>query len=176
MRYLILLALIIGCSDPYSAAQEADTIEAFEAFISENPNSPKVDLANMRLEGLYLEKARRDKKLSAYDDYLSRYPSGQMHKKAMEEREAFLLVWAESEDTVEAWKTVLDEYPKAKKRVKRRVRERMHMAKHRGKIVLGKVKMEHPNFKHTGAQLASFAVFTLAFRHRRLDLYGGSQA
>jgi len=145
MRYFLPILLLLGCSDPYGAAQQADNIEGYEKFISENPNSAKVDMAAMRLEGLYLEKARSDKKLAGYDDYLKRYPKGNMRKKAMAEREAFLLLWAESEDTVAAWKQVLDEYPKTKKQVKRRIRERMHMAEHRGKVVLGKVKMERVN-------------------------------
>ena len=145
MRNLLLLALLVGCSDPYSVAQEADTIEAFEAFISDHPSSPKVDLAQMRLEGLYLEKARNDKKLESYDEYLKRYPSGNMLKKAMEERKTFLLGWAESEDTVAAWQKVMDDYPKAKKKMKRRVRQRLNMAKHRDKVTLGTVKMERIN-------------------------------
>jgi hypothetical protein len=145
MRHILLLAALFGCSDPYGAAQQADTIESYEKFISENPNSPKVDLAGMRLEGLYLEKARRDKKLSSYDDYLQRYPKGKMRQKAMDEREAFLLGWAASEDTTEAWIQFLDEYPKAKKRVKRRARQRLNMTKHRGKVLLGQVKMDRVN-------------------------------
>jgi len=145
MRYFLLLALLMGCSDPYGAAQQADTIEAYEKFISDNPRSARRDMAQLRLEGLYLEKARKDKKLESYDDYLSRYPSGKMRKRAMDERQAFLLTWAESEDTPEGWKKVLDEYPKAKGKVKRRVRERMNMAKNQGKLVIGEVKMERIN-------------------------------
>ncbi len=145
MRHILLIAALFGCSDPYGAAQNADTIESYEKFITENPNSPKLDMAGMRLEGLYLEKARKDKKLAGYDDYLQRYPSGKMRVKAMKERKAFLLAWAESEDTAEAWQQFLDEYPKAKKQVKRRARQRLHMTKNRSKLLLGPVKMERVN-------------------------------
>jgi hypothetical protein len=145
MKTLLLLTLLIGCSDPYGEAQTADTIEAYETFISANPSSPRLDMAGMRLEGLYLEKARQDKKLQSYDEYLAKYPKGSMLKKAMAERQKLLIRWAETENTAAAWKTVLDDYPKARSPLKRRVRERMHMAKQQSKIVIGEVKMERIN-------------------------------
>ncbi len=145
MRHIVLFALLIGCSDPYGTAQNADTIEAYEKFVTENPNSPKVDMAVMRLEGLYLEKARNDKKLASYDEYLKKYPQGKMLKKAMSERQAFLLQWAESVDTEASWQKFMDEYPKARRPIKQRARQRLNMAKHKDKIVLGTVKMEQVN-------------------------------
>jgi len=145
MRHILFFTLLVGCSDPFAVALETDSIEGYEKYLEENPNSPKIDMAAGRLEGLYLEKARRDAKLESYDQYLRRYPEGRMLQKAQDERQRLLLAWAASTDTVESWSRFLKEYPKAKKKVTRRVNRRLNMAKHRDKLTLGPVKMEQVN-------------------------------
>lgn len=108
---VLLFASLLACDD-FGEVQRADDIATYEAWLKENPESRKVFEANLRLEELYLNKARADKTLESWDAYLARWPKGRQHDAALEEREEFLFKWAQKEATGEAWKKWLDEYPK----------------------------------------------------------------
>ena len=112
---MLTLLLFLACGTPYSEVQKMDTIEAYEAWIAENAGSPQMTLAEIRLEELYLEKAREEKTLEAYDDYLSRYgeKGGELVNKATIEREEFLFDWAGDENTIDGWEKYIAEYPNA---------------------------------------------------------------
>lgn len=147
MRSLFLLPLLfaLACADPFAEAQKQDTIEAYETFLAESPNSPFRLQGQIRLEELYLEKARTDASLEAYDVYLQKFPEGQLVEKAREERREFLFNWADKEDTPDGWNKYLSEYPSGDKKKQQAARKRLRMAESKDKIALGPVEMEQVN-------------------------------
>ncbi len=80
----MLTLLMLACGTSFSEVQKTDSIEAYEAWIAENPGSPQMTLAEIRVEELYLEKAREDQTLEAYDIYLGKYgdTGGRLAEKA----------------------------------------------------------------------------------------------
>lgn len=136
---------LAGCQNPFDVAMEANTIEAFEEFLANSPNSPFTTQAELRLEELYLEKAREDKTLEAYDVYLEKYPKGKLKDKAVEERRQFLFDWADQEDSAESWQKFLDEYPEGDRKLKVEARQRLNMAQNRGLVTVGPVSIEQVN-------------------------------
>ena len=145
IRLALITVVALGCSDPYGDAQKADTIAAWESFVDENPRSPKLGMGQIRLEELYLEAARTAKTLDAYDTYLTKFPKGKMVKAATDERREFLIDWARNTDTVEAWEKYLKNYPATRAKGGKEAKRRLNMAKHRGSIGLGPIKMEQVN-------------------------------
>lgn len=116
MGVLLLAAALATACDPYFAVQEADTIEAYETYLTDNPNGSRAFEAATRLEELYLRKARKSKELADFDAYLERFPKGRQREAANLEREAVLFDRASATGTAAAWKLFLDEYPKPRKR------------------------------------------------------------
>jgi len=142
------LMLALACGPSFHEVQKADSIEAYEAFIEAAPNSPSITMAEIRLEELYLEKAREEKTLEAYDVYLGLYgdnPKSQLSEKAVEEREEFLYAWAEESNSVEAWQKWLDEYPKGDKKRKQEARRRVGMNAYVDSLDIGPVEVEPVN-------------------------------
>lgn len=113
--FLVVGFMLAGCSDPFAAANEADTIEAYDKYLQENPDGRFVIQARSRLETLLLEKAKETRSIEAYDQYLERFPEGALRDEGQAEREALLFDLAKQENTEAAWKRYLDEYPKARK-------------------------------------------------------------
>lgn len=113
VRASLLLALAAGCGDNFASVQAADTIEAYEDWLARNPGGRFELEAVSRLEGLYLERARKEKTLQAYDAYLERFPDGALKERALTEREEFLYDWARVTNTLESWQAFLDAYPRA---------------------------------------------------------------
>lgn len=142
---LLLFSLLLACTDPYATAQESDTIEAYEKYLSENPSGTYRLQAETRLEELMFQKAEEDKKIASFDAYFARFPDGQFKEKAMEAREEVLFAWADQEDTAEAFQKFLDEYPRGAKKRKQEARRRVNMAKNRDVVGLGEVSMEQVN-------------------------------
>lgn len=151
MRVLSLalgLGLLVACGPSFHEIQKTDTIEAYEQFLAESPNDPNVTLAKIRLEELYLEKARAEKTLEAYDLYLSKYQgdtTSQHVTTAVEERETFLYDHAVEQNTKEGWQQYLDEYPKGEKKRKQEARRRIKMMEHVGDLEIGPCEMEPVN-------------------------------
>ncbi len=143
---LLLSALLLSaCTDPFKEAMDANTIEAFEKFLAENPNSAYTTQGQVRLEELYLEKARADKNLEGYDAYLQKYPKGKLREKALEERREFLFSWADQEDTPEAWQKFIDEYPSGDKKKLVEARKRLTMAESKDIVSIGEISIEQIN-------------------------------
>ena len=147
VRSLLLLPLLFAfaCSDPFAEAQKTDTIEAYETFLAANPNSNYRLQGEIRVEELYLEKARTEATLEAYDVYMSKFPEGKLVEKAVEERREFLFNWADREDTPDSWNKYLTEYPTGDKKKSQEARKRLRMAESRDQIGLGPVEMEQVN-------------------------------
>lgn len=113
---------LTACAEPFAAAQKADTIEAYEHYLAENPEGSFAIQASGRLEALYIEKAKADGELASYDAYLERFPEGAMRERALAERESFLYAWSQEVNTAESWQKYLDEYPKGKKKQRQHAR------------------------------------------------------
>ncbi len=148
-QWPLLLALslpaVVACSDPLAEAQKANTVEAYESFLKENPNHPQRIIAESMLEELFLAKARETRALADYDAYLERFPKGKLREKAIEERREYLFAWAGETNTAEAWQTFLDEYPKGNKKQQQEARRRMNMAKNLDRVGIGAVEVEQVN-------------------------------
>lgn len=141
----LALALALTACDNFSAVQAEDTIEAYEQYIADNPDSRMLLQAQERLQTLYLEKAKEEKTLEAYDAYLERFPEGMYVDKAMKEREEFLYAWAASEDSAESWQKYLEEYPRADRKKKKQARDRIAVAAYEANLVQGEPKRERVN-------------------------------
>jgi len=75
----LLLFLLTACAAKknFQRAQEADTIEAYQAFVEEYPKKEKyVKKAEKRLEELSFQKVCEQDAFSAYTEFLARYPVG----------------------------------------------------------------------------------------------------
>lgn len=134
---LLLIALLAGCANPFEEAKKADTIEAYEKFLAENPNHAKTGAARARLAELSLEATKKVGTLEAYDAFVQKFPKGKAHEEAMKERKPLLLAWAEQQDTVDGWQKVLDDYGKGDRRTMLSARRRLSAAKDRELIGLG---------------------------------------
>lgn len=148
-RALLLLALGLGaCGQSLTEVQKIDTIEAYEKWIAENPSSGQLTIAQLRVEELYLEKARESKALEDYDAYLAKYPEGSAAKlrdKALKEREEFLWKWADEEGSVEALSKFLEEYPRAERKRRTEAKARLKVAEYLPKLEISKVEQEPAN-------------------------------
>jgi len=140
-----LLFALTACGDNFSAVQKVDTIDAYEKYLQENPDSRWVLQANDRLETLYLERAREEKSLEAYDGYLERFPQGKLRKKALDEREEFLFDWARHENTSASWTKFLDEYPKGDKKRKREAERMVEVHEYLDKVSLSDTRVMQVN-------------------------------
>lgn len=71
---MLLFASGLGCSGPsYSEVQRIDTIEAYEAYLEADPDSPYKNPVEKRLEELYFEKAEKENTLESWATYTDRF-------------------------------------------------------------------------------------------------------
>lgn len=143
MRLLLILALLLPACDEWPEVKKTDTIEAYEKYMAENPDSLKAVEARARLEQLYIEKARAEKTIEAYDAFLSRFPKGDLAGDAVEEREKVFWDWAEAQNTPEAWARFIEENKKSKSIKKARSRQRM--AENKDAVGVGEPSMKKVN-------------------------------
>ena len=108
------LFFLMACANPYEEAKKVGTLEAYETFIKENPDSRDVFSANMEIETLLVSKARETQSVGDFDAYLSRFkenpPTKATYDKMLGERkDAF---WNKALDTNKAkdWQAFIDEY------------------------------------------------------------------
>ncbi len=141
---LFLALTLVACGDNFADVQAKDTIEAYEEFLKNNPDTRFRMEAEDRLETLYLQKARKEG-LEGYDAYLERFPEGNQRETALEEREAYLFAWAEEQNTKEAWERFLDEYPKADKQHRRKAKNMITVHKYLDDLEVGAPTVEQIN-------------------------------
>ena len=141
---LLLLALLMGC-DPWPEVEKANTIEAYEKYLAENPSSMKSIEARARLEQLYLTAARDAQSLELYDAYLKRFPKGDLAADAVKERDAVFWTWCETTDTPEAWQRYIDENAKADKLKIKKARGRLRMSQHKSAVGLSEPVVKKVN-------------------------------
>jgi hypothetical protein len=146
MRKLLLLAaLTLAACDDFSAVQKANTIEAYEDYLSRHPDGRFDLMARTRLEELYLERARAESSLEGFDAYLARFPEGIYRDKALAEREDHLWAWTVGQGTIEAYEAYLAEYPKADKKRKTAARRAITMIGYAPRLDLSEVRARRVN-------------------------------
>ncbi len=147
MRTILAVALLgsVACTDPFQVAQEADTIEAYETYLRENPDGRFASAAESRLEALMLEHAKKEGTIEAYDAYLARFPSWTHKDEAVASRETALFKHAKKENTEAGWKKFLEEYPKAEKSRKAFAEEMLEVHGYLPSLEVGKLKIEQIN-------------------------------
>lgn len=71
------MVLSQGCdSSRYSAAQRADTLDAYRRYLASSPKGKNADAAKRRVEMLEYKAARQADRPLGYNRYLQRYPRG----------------------------------------------------------------------------------------------------
>ncbi len=142
-----LLALVLAASacDTFPQVRQQDTIEAYEKYLAEHPDSNYAAEAKGRLETLMYEKAKTDQTLEAYDAYMKRFPNGMFAEKARNEREKFLWEWADETHTVEGWDRYLSEYPQHDAKKVREARRRKMAAEYAPNVKIGEITREKVN-------------------------------
>ena len=91
----------MACGNPYEEAKKVGTLDAYETFIKENPDSRDVFSANMEIETLLVSKARETQAVADFDAYLSRFkdnpPTKATYDKMLGERKSAF--WNKALDT-----------------------------------------------------------------------------
>jgi len=141
-----LLLITTACGDNFLDVQNADSIEAYETYIENNPDNRYSIEINSRLPELYLEAAREAKTLESYDKFFERFPEdGPLHEKAREEREVFLYDWANGLNTAESWAKFIEEYPRAEKNRRARAKRMIAVHEYVENLELAPTRMEQIN-------------------------------
>ncbi len=115
---LFLAFLLAACGDNYAAVQKADTIEAYEAYLAENPDAGRSVEAAWRLEELYLQKATDGDSEELWANYFERYPAGNVAEEARKRHQNWLVNNALRSGASKDWKALLEAYPSPPKTVK----------------------------------------------------------
>ena len=145
MLISFFLSLFIACSNPYKEAESQNTIEAYEKFIAENPNNGNVKLAQLKIENLLLEKARKSNKIEDYEAFLKKYASkkdSENYKDAFSEK--MFLSWekTQQDDTEAAYHAFIEEYGHTQDKVLITARLMKKIAPYKKDIVFGKIEKE----------------------------------
>lgn len=144
---LLLLFALTGCANPYEDAKKADTIEAYEKFLSEHPDDAKAAEARARLAELSLEATRKVGTLEAYDAFIEKFPKGKSTETARKERKPLELAWAEQQDSVEGWQRVIDDYGKTDRKLMITSQRRLAACKNRDFVGIGDMTQAQINYE-----------------------------
>lgn len=143
--FALVALLALGGCDPFPEVKKQDTIEAYEGYLKEHPDSNYAIEAKARLEQLYIDKARAEKSLEAYDAYIDRFPNGIFRKAAYEEREQHLWEWADETNTAEAWDKYVEAYPSHDAKKVKEARRRKDTAIYLPNLSWTDVRLEQVN-------------------------------
>lgn len=114
MRSILLTALLLtACADEFAEAEKANTIEAWDAYITKNPGSMNAMRATDALDKLLFDKAKASNALEDWDAYIQRLPQGKSIELVKDGREALLLDAATATGDVPAYKRFLELCPDA---------------------------------------------------------------
>lgn len=114
MRSMLLTALLLtACADEFADAEKANTVEAWETYLSTNAGSMNALRATDALDKLLFEKAKTSNLLEDWDAYIQRLPQGRSIELAKDAREALLLDAASATGDVPAYKRFLELCPDA---------------------------------------------------------------
>ncbi len=150
MRFAFLAGLLLittACGDNFMDVQNADTIEAYETYLKNNPDNRFMIQINSRLEELYLQAARDEATLEAYDRYMERFPGPDavLKEKANLEREVFLFQRAKDQNTAESWDRFLKEYPRAEKNRRSQAKRMVSVHEYYSNLEVSPTRVEQIN-------------------------------
>lgn len=77
-----ILQLAACSSATWEDAQEADTYEAYQAYIEANPNGEHIAKAQIRADSLYWNSIKNDTTAAAIQKYLDEFPNGEYRSEA----------------------------------------------------------------------------------------------
>jgi len=84
---ILACAVLYGCgSSTWEDAREADTYEAYEAYIEDNPKGEHVEQAKKRAENRYWNAIKNDSTANAFEKYIAQFPNGQYRAEAQIKR------------------------------------------------------------------------------------------
>lgn len=137
MMSVLLFLLACDMGPTYKQVQELDTIEAYEEFLTRDPDSIYKFAIDKRLEELYYERAYREGG-AAWQAYLDRFPEGPHAKDA--KREVAITAYSDAVKvgTAEALRKFVADFPKADKWLVARAEGRAAVLEY------GKLEMTEP--------------------------------
>ena len=91
---------LLACSNPYQEALDAGNVEAYEAFLEQNPKHKKAKTIQGHLEEKLREQAKESQDIKLYDSYLERF------KDTTSDKNAYTRFISEREDVM--WKKALE--------------------------------------------------------------------
>ncbi len=115
---VLVLIVVYGCATTGNRWQEVNrlgTIEAYEAFLKQYPNSEYSSQARSKLAALYEEKdwnrVKQQNTIAAYESFLARYPKGVFAKAANSNLETLYYDNAKAKDDLNIYADFLRRYP-----------------------------------------------------------------
>lgn len=114
LSFIVMALLLTSCSNPegdFKKAEQANTEQAFSAFIKKHPGSPLIAQANQRLAALAYETAKRAGTGIALEEFLNRFSTNEFSTKAKADLEAIEFQAAKDAKTISAWEHFLKKYP-----------------------------------------------------------------
>lgn len=145
-RIAPFLLLLTACGpSAFQIAEEADTIESWEAFLRENPEHKHAFIAKSALERVYWEEAVEKNELASWDAFLTRYPDSENAKNANQAAEKCAYRIAEEANSKESWEGFLARYKYNQSFLKEEAEKRLELVAYQDTLVLGEVKVEPVN-------------------------------
>lgn len=113
----VLIACMIGCDatkNDWSKAESERSIQTYEEFIVQHPDSELVEQAKSRIEELYFESAKTAATVEAYQHFLDLYPEGDFADSAFTGIEELHFEGARAKKSIAALVDFLQQYPDGK--------------------------------------------------------------
>jgi len=115
----ILVALLLtSCSNPegdFKKAEQANTEQAFNAFIQKHPDSPLVVQARAHIETLAFKSAQTANNPAAWEAFLQKYPQSTNAQFAHIAIEKLDYEGAIKTDVIASYEAFLSKYPKSER-------------------------------------------------------------
>ena len=114
---LILTFLFNGCDkskSDWARAQQLNTIEGYNEFLSKHPKSKFVETAKQKIEELTWDRTVKDNTIEAYQKFLGDYPRSKFVETAKQKTEELMWDRTVKDNTIEAYQKFLCKYPQSK--------------------------------------------------------------
>jgi len=85
LSLVIGLSIILSCANEnkdWEKVKSSNTVESYEEFIKEYPNSSLLDSANIYIELIYFSQAKKKNTIEGFENFISRYPESKLIKSA----------------------------------------------------------------------------------------------